>query len=92
MLNITDFDTKKITKDLYYFEHRDAVGRSVCIEPCLSGYDVGLYYHGDLMVAKRCTNIHVIDELTNNDALVKALRIANHLWSKRDQLHKEAAS
>lgn len=82
MLTLSDFTTHRLSPDLFYLEHKDAYDRSVCIEPCLSGFDVALYYQGDIVGNKRCTNINVVDEATQNKAIVTALNIANAMWNK----------
>lgn len=55
----------------------------ICLEPCLSGYDVGLYdLQNSLLIPKVCTNIANFGLKHRGDALYKAVRIANRLQHK----------
>ena len=71
-MKISEF--KKITiGNYFYFEKFFKNGYSICIEPCLNGFDVGLYQNKILIGEKICTNC---TNSNKENALEKALNIA----------------
>lgn len=45
--------------DRYYFSFKDrGLGIEICLEPCLNGFDVGLYKHEELVNKKECTDLN----------------------------------
>lgn len=65
---------------LHYFSYKQGK-YEICLEPCLNGYDVGLYIYENLIQDKICTNLEVWQK---DDALNKAVEIANKLWNKKE--------
>lgn len=84
-----DFEKVDISNNLWYlvYKFKDGTKRSICLEPCLSGFCVGIYDgEEELLADKVCTLIpnHIhefgrffLPQLTRSTVVNMALRIAN---------------
>lgn len=79
-MTLTFADFKKKREDTQpYYSHVFADKTEICLEPCLEGFDVGLYDSEQrLLRSKTCTKSAKEPEA----ALRKALRLANRMIKK----------
>lgn len=85
-LQLDDFALVNTSDGHYYFQFCDPTFE-VCLEPCLNGFDIGVYLMTDKdepyrssVLDKECTNFK--GTYTEETAFSKALEIANRLYIK----------
>ena len=88
-INITTLDFTPVPVDpkgeLFYWSYRASENVEVCLEPCLSGYCIGIYdKQENLLIPKECTNLDhfVSKEERTYELLEQAAVIAKRLYNQ----------
>jgi len=83
MLTLKDFKEENVHDEWYYYSTKKD-GYELTIEPCMSGFDVALYFDQQLYTPKLCTSTKNPTEFGGRiESIQRALSYANDLWLER---------
>ena len=80
MLSMNEFELVHLENQSFYYSYKQGFFE-ICLEPCLNGFDIGIYDGAFPIEPKLCTNIDRDHEFVPNMFKI-AIKHANYLYSK----------